>query len=122
MKEGSVSSPLAPRNTPPGGNQLILNPDQGKSSSQKEGMNFRNHSKLITFNLEDFDPMHTAKESQSKELGKIMSSIEKMHQNCSRGQDKNVEPSGIPEKDILVNKEDEQTATNDHPVLSIYSQ
>ena len=90
MKEGSILSPLAPRNTPLGGNQLILNPDQGKSSSQKEGMNFRNHSKLITFNLEDFDPMHTAK-------------------------DKNVEPSGIPEKDILVNKEDEQTiptATN----------
>ena len=115
VKERRVSSPVAPRNTPPGDNQIILSPDLGKLSSQEGEMNLRNHSKLITFNLEDFDPVDTAKESQSKGLGKLMSSVEKTHQNCSRGQDRNVEPSGIPEKDILVNKEDEQTiptATN----------
>merc|ERR1712208_23840 len=40
-KEGRVSSPLTPRNTPRGGNQLILKPD-GKMSSQEEEKNLRN--------------------------------------------------------------------------------
>ena len=70
-------------------------------------MNLRNHSKLVTFNLEDFDPVDTTKGSWSKGLGKLMSSVEETHQNCSRGQDgqastqyekdRNVEPLGIPE-------------------------
>ena len=51
-KEGRVSSPLTPRITPRGGNQLILKPDHGKISSQEEEKNLRNCSKLITFNLE----------------------------------------------------------------------
>ena len=109
VKGRRVSSPVAPRNTPPGDNQIILSPDLGKLSSQEGEMNLRNHSKLITFNLEDFDPVDTAKESQSKRLGKLIGPVEKAHQNRSRGQDGDAEPSGIPERDILVNKGNEIT-------------
>ena len=125
VKEGRVSSPLTPRDTPRGGNRLIQKPNRGKISSQEEGMNLRNRSKLMTFNLEDFEPVDTKKGSWSKGLGKLWtekSSVEDMHQNCSRGQDgqvstqskndRNVEPSGIPKKKYFGEKEGRASSPN----------
>ena len=120
-KEGRDPSPLTPRSTPREDKQSILGPEHGQISRQREEKDLRNRSKLITFNLDNFDPVDTTKGSWNTGMEKFlteMDSVEDTHQNCSSGKDgqvstqsknsRNVEPSGIPEKEyhtILVNEE-----------------